>query len=159
MEKEKILIGSDQWGFRLKNELKDYLSEKGYEVVDVGTTDEAQPVPYYSVAARAARMIQAGEVRRGVLCCGTGMGMAIVANKFKGVYAAVVESEFAAMKSKAINNANLLCMGFEMISFPKAKMGLDSWLSVNHTEGFEGIADFLRQGLVEIAQIEEENFR
>ena len=156
---EKILIGSDQWGFRLKEELKTYLCEKGFEPVDIGTLDPEQPVPYYAVAAKAAKMIQNGEAARGVLCCGTGMGMAIVANKFKGIYAAVIESEFAAMKSKAINNANLLCMGFEMISFPKAKMGLDSWLEVQHTEGFEAIGDFLKQGLAEIAAIEAENFK
>ncbi len=156
---EKIIIGSDQWGFRLKNELKAHLTQKGFDVLDIGTTDEANPVPYYAVAAKAAKMIQSGEVKRGVLCCGTGMGMAIVANKFKGVYAAVVESEFAGMKCKAINNANILAMGYEMISFPKAQMALDQWLSVNHTQGFEEIGDFLKQGLVEIAKIEDENFR
>ena len=156
---EKIVIGSDQWGLRLKDELADYLREKGFEVEDIGTKNEAEPVPYFEVAANAARKIQSGEGKRAVLCCGTGMGMAITANKFKGVYAAVIESEFAAMKAKAINNANVLTMGFEMISFPKAKMALDLWLSKEHTEGFEEIGDFLKEGLATIKQIEDENFR
>ncbi len=156
---EKILVGSDQWGFRLKNELVSYLKGKGYTVEDIGTLDEREPVPYYKVAAHAARMIQKGDAKRAVLCCGTGMGMAIVANKFKGIYAAVIESEFAAQKSKTVNNANILTMGYEMISFPKARIGLERWLEMSHTQGLEEIGDFLKNGLAEIARIEEENFR
>ena len=156
---EKILIGADQWGLRLKNELASYLAKKGYEVVDIGTKDESKPIPYFKVAADAAKRIQKHEAERAVLCCGTGMGMAIVANKFKGIYAAVIESELAAQKSKTVNNANVLTMGFEMISFPKARTALDLWLSKSHTEGLEEIGDFLKEGLAEIEGIEEKNFR
>ena len=156
---EKIIVGSDQWGLRLKDELAAYLVEKDFEVEDIGTKEADKPIPYYVVAADAARRIQRGEAKRALLCCGTGMGMAIVANKFKGIYAAVIESEFAAQKAKTVNNANILTMGFEMISFPKAKMALDLWLTKHHTEHLEEIGDFLKQGLVEIEKIESENFR
>lgn len=156
---KKILIGADQWGLRLKNELASYLSKKGYEVEDIGTQEESHPIPYFKVAADAARRIQKHEATRAVLCCGTGMGMAIVANKFKGICAAVIESELAAQKAKTVNNANILAMGYEMISFPKAKAALDLWLSKAHTEGLEEIGDFLKEGLAEIERIEEENFR
>jgi ribose 5-phosphate isomerase B len=156
---EKILIGSDQWGLPLKKELKAYLETKDLEVVDLGSEEGQPPIPYYTISATAARMIQRGEAKRAVLCCGTGMGMAIVANKFRGVYAAVIESEFAAQKSKTVNNANVLAMGYEMISFPKAKMALDRWLTLSHTEGLEEIGDFLKLGLAEIEKIEAENFK
>jgi len=108
---KNIFIGSDKSGFLLKEAVKDYLLENGYTVSDVGTLNEDQPLPYYQVAEIGAKKIQNNEFERGILICGTGMGMSIVANKHEGVYAAACESVYAAEKSRAINDANVLCMG------------------------------------------------
>jgi len=111
MENKKIVIGSDKSGFTLKEALKEYLVEHGFEVEDVGMQTIEDFQPYYEVAPKVAKKVQSGEFSRGLLCCGTGMGMAIVANKFKGVYAAVVEGSYGAKMAKVINNANVLTMG------------------------------------------------
>ncbi len=108
---KKIIIGSDKSGFWLKEAVKAYLSEEGYEVTDGGTLKEEEPKPYFEVAEAIAERISKGEFERGILICGTGMGMAIVANKFKGVYASVCENTFAAEKARAINDANVLTLG------------------------------------------------
>lgn len=156
---EKIILGSDPLGLGLKNAVKTHLQEKGYEVLDIGMDCSDHFIPYYTTAATAAKMIQAGEASRAVLFCGTGMGVAIVANKFKGVYAGVIESEFTARNCKAINNCNVLTMGGIVVSEYKAKLAVDNWLAVAHTEGWDADAEFLRQSLQDIAAIEEEQFR
>ncbi len=108
---KRIIIGSDKSGFSLKEVIKKLLTESGYEVTDGGTIKEEEPKPYFEVAAAVAKRISEGEFQKGILICGTGMGMAIVANKYKGVYAAVCENTFAAEKARAINDANVLTLG------------------------------------------------
>ena len=111
----KIIVGADAWGVELKDTVKQHLAKHGHEVTDIGGTPGNQR-PYYDVAKEAARMLQAGAAERAVLVCGTGMGMAIVANKFKGVYASVIESEFTARMCRAVNNANVLTMGSMVVA-------------------------------------------
>ena len=108
---KKIVMGSDGSGFELKEAVKSHLIEEGYEVTDLGTQSADQPRPYFEVAHEVAPLISKGEFERGILLCGTGMGMNIVANKYPHVYAAVCENTYAAMKCRAINNANVLTMG------------------------------------------------
>jgi len=108
---KKILIGSDKSGYFLKEAIKAYLLENGYAAEDAGPYGTEEARPYYVTADAAAKRIAAGEFERGILICGTGMGMAIVANKYPGVYAAVCENTFAAEKARAINDANVLTMG------------------------------------------------
>lgn len=157
---ETILIGADAWGLELKNIIKEHLKEKGYEVVDIGMYNLTEPIEYYKIGSVAAKKIQKGEVKRGILFCGTGMGVAIVANKFKGIYASVVESEFTAKMCKAVNDANILTMGGMIISSYKAKMAVDLWLSTEHTEGFDTkMTKYLKNALNEIKNFEEEEFR
>jgi RpiB/LacA/LacB family sugar-phosphate isomerase len=84
----RIVIGSDHFGYGLKEDLKQYLLELGHEPVDVGSDNAEQPVDYPDVAVAAAERIASGEFDRGILVCGTGAGMAIVANKIAGVRAA-----------------------------------------------------------------------
>lgn len=100
----KIAIGSDKSGFYLKEAVKKHLVEKGYEVDDFGTQDFEKGVPFFEVAPVVAKKIQNKEYGRAILMCGTGMGMAIVANKFKGVYAAVAESVYSAGKCRSIDH-------------------------------------------------------
>jgi ribose 5-phosphate isomerase B len=106
----KIVVAADPFAVGLKDAVVAHLKGKGYEVSDVGA-QAAQAVPYYDGAVAAGKIMQAGGAERAILFCGTGMGMAIVANRFKGVTAAVVESVFAAKMSRAINNANKVLTG------------------------------------------------
>lgn len=150
----RIAVAGDPWGLELKNAVKSHLLELGHEVTDLGGHADA-PMNYYDVAAVAAKMIQRGEAERAVLCCGTGMGMAIVANKFKGIYASVVESPLAARLCRAVNNSNVLTMGGLLITPFVALQAVDAWLTTAHTQGLEEHTDFLRQALRDIAAIEE----
>ena len=107
----KIAIGSDKSGFAVKEAVKAWLAEAGYTFEDLGTVDLEQVHPYYQVASEIAPLVQQGAYDRAVLICGTGAGMSVVANKFKGVYAVACEGVYAAKMARAINNANILCMG------------------------------------------------
>jgi ribose 5-phosphate isomerase B len=150
----RIVVAADPWGVELKNAVKGHLIELGHDVVDIGGSADVA-VKYYDAAATAAKQIQKGESDRAVLCCGTGMGMAIVANKFKGVYASVIESVQTARLCRAVNNANVLTMGGLLITPFTAIQAVDAWLNTAHTEGLEEHTDFLRQALKDIAAIEE----
>jgi len=154
-----VVVGADFAGFDLKEVVKSHLIEKGLQIDDVGMFNAEEEIPYYEVAATAARKIQSGEADRGILFCGTGMGLSIVANKFKGVYASVVESEFGAQHARAINDSNVLTMGGFVISEYRAKRIADLWLDSNFTEGYEHIGDFLTSALDEIKAIEEQTMK
>jgi ribose 5-phosphate isomerase B len=144
----------------LKNIIKEHLEKKEFEVIDIGTYDSENPMDYYTIAETAAKKIQNNEVKRAILFCGTGMGVAIVANKFKCIYASVIESEFTAKLCKAINNPNIITMGGMIISPYRAKIAVDNWLETSHTEGFDKeLADFLKNSLKEISKIEEKQFK
>ena len=107
----KIALGSDKSGFAVKEAVKAYLAEAGVDFDDLGTTDLADVHPYYRVAADVAPRVQDGTYDKAILICGTGAGMSVVSNKFKGVYAVACEGVYAAKMARAINNANILCMG------------------------------------------------
>ncbi|AMW32883.1 ribose 5-phosphate isomerase B [Fervidobacterium changbaicum] len=160
MDEKRIVIGSDKSGFNLKEAVKKHLQEKGYEVEDVGTLDPENWLPYYVVAPRVAKKIQSGEYKRGILICGTGAGMSIVANKFKGIYAVAVEGSYTGKMAKVVNNANVLTMGGWVIAPEQACDIVDKWLEASFTEGFpEWRQEFLRNAYKEVQKIEEENFR
>ena len=107
----KIAIGSDKSGFAVKEAVKSWLQENGIEFDDLGTVDLNDVHPYYRVASEAAPRVQDGSYERAILICGTGAGMCVVANKFKGVHAVACEGVYSAKMARAINNANVLCMG------------------------------------------------
>lgn len=107
----KLAIGSDKSGFTAKEAVKAYLTECGAEFDDLGTVSLDAVHPYYEVAAKAGPLVQDGTYDRAILICGTGAGMSIVANKYKGVYAVACENVYSAKMARAINNANVLCMG------------------------------------------------
>ncbi len=107
----KLAIGSDKSGFAVKEAVKAWLQENGVEFDDLGTVDLSDVHPYYRVASEVAPKVQDGTYEKAVLICGTGAGMSVVANKFKGVYAVACESVYSAKMARAINNANVLCMG------------------------------------------------
>ena len=107
----KIAIGSDKSGFSAKEAIKAYLTESGADFEDLGTVDLNDVHPYYRVASEVAPLVRDGVCEKAILICGTGAGMCVVANKFKGVYAVACESVYSAKMARAINNANVLCMG------------------------------------------------
>lgn len=153
----RLFIGSDKSGFILKEAIRSYLVDKGYEVEDIGTTNSDEPKPFFEVAPIGAQKIQKGDFERGILICGTGMGMAVVANKYKGVYAAVVESVYAAKKCRMINNANILTMGGWIVNDMMAFEMVDAFLNTAFTEGLEPWRqEFLKGAVEKVKEIEDQ---
>ncbi|MDP6634858.1 MAG: RpiB/LacA/LacB family sugar-phosphate isomerase [Phycisphaerae bacterium] len=151
-----IVVAADPFALDLKDSVIKHLTEAGHKVTDVGATKD-QETAYYDGAAAACKVIQAGKAQRGVLFCGTGMGMSIVANKFKGVTASCVESVYAAQMSRAINDSNVLTMGAMFIAPWKANAMVDAWMNTKHTEGLEGFADFLKQAVKKVDAVDQAN--
>ena len=123
----KIIVGSDHLGLPLKNLLRDYLRSLDYEVEDMGVEGDA-PVDYPDIGAAVAEAIEAQELDRGILVCGTGAGMAIVANKVPGVRAVCVQDPYTAERARASNNAQIITMGSQIVGPEVAKKLVDIWL-------------------------------
>ena len=129
----KIAIGADHGAVELKEILRDYLKEKGYDVTDCGTYD-LNSVDYPDIALKTAKLVVSKECEKGILLCGTGIGISIAANKVKGIRAALCTNEYCAKMSRNHNNANILCMGARVTGVELAKSILDTFLR----EEFEG---------------------
>jgi len=128
-----VLVASDHAGRRLRLDLLAHLQARGLEVDDLGThTDASCDYPTYAEAL--ARRVAAGEASWGLLVCGTGVGMAIAANKVPGVRAAVVSDSFSARATRQHNDANVLCLGERVVGAGLAREIVDAWLSA----AFEG---------------------
>lgn len=151
-DKKKILVAADPFAVTLKDAVVEHLKSKGYAVTDLGSTKD-KPQPYFECGAAVGKAIQAGQAEWAVLFCGTGMGMSIVANRFKGVTAAVVESVFAAKMSRAINNANVLCLGQMIWGEWMAKEAVDVFLKTKFTEGLDQFAGFLQEACGKVEAI------
>ncbi|PXY26982.1 ribose 5-phosphate isomerase B [Prauserella muralis] len=123
-----IAVGSDQLGFELKSELARHLAERGYEVADYGTTSAEESEDYPDVAERVALAVAGGKHDRAVLICGTGIGMAIAANKVPGVRAAQASDTYSAERARASNNAQVITMGALTVAREVAKDIVDHWL-------------------------------
>lgn len=150
----KLVIGADPFAYGLKKAVAQHLENRGVEVVDM---DSYAETPYYEVAEKAAREISAGNADGAVLFCGTGAGMAIVANKICGVRAVCVESVFAAKKAKAINDANAITMGAMIIGEAMACEMVDAWLDTKFAEGFEQLREFLESARGQVGKIDAAN--
>lgn len=122
-----VAIGSDHGGLELKNELVAYLRDRGLAVEDCGTGDNTS-VDYPDFGETVARKVSTGVAVRGLLVCGTGIGMSIVANKFPRVRAALVNDEFTARMAKEHNNANVLVLGGRVLDVKVAKQMVGIWL-------------------------------
>jgi ribose 5-phosphate isomerase B len=133
-KKVPIIIGADNLGLPLKNALRDYLKELGYEVTDIGVNTE-DPVNYPDIAVELSEQIRNGKFTRGILVCGTGIGMAITANKVPGVRAAVIHDAYSAERARASNDAQIATFGSLVIGVSAAKKVLDIWLDNEFTVG------------------------
>jgi len=128
MTKRRVAIGSDDVGFDLKEHLKTHLSALGIEVLDYGAPTR-DPVDYPDVAQALASDVAAHEVERGILICGTGIGMAITANKVPGVRAAQAHDTYSAERARKSNDAQILTMGARVIGPELARTIVDAWLA------------------------------
>ena len=132
-DRMKIALASDHAGFDLKREILPLLQDMGYETVDFGCGPE-EKANYVLYGEKAARAVQLGACSLGILFCGTGLGMAFTANKFKGLRATPCWNEYTARMSRAHNNANCLCLGGRVLSPDQAREIVRVWLETE----FEG---------------------
>lgn len=129
----KIVLACDHGGFQLKEAVKEHLTKKGYDITDIGVYN-TDSVDYPDYGKKAAEMVADKEVDKGVIICGTGIGISIAANKVKGIRCALCTNEYMAKMSRMHNNANMLAMGERVLGKGVATDIVDVWLSTE----FEG---------------------
>ena len=129
----RIAIGSDHRGFHIKLKVVELVERLGHEVIDAGPTD-ASSVDYPDIAAIVAQKVSDGEVERGILICGTGIGMCIAANKMPGVRAAPCHDDLTAEMSRRHNDLNVLCLSADMLGEKLIDRMIEIWLKTE----FEG---------------------
>lgn len=148
-KKNTLAIASDHAGFLLKEQLckfiRNSLEYKSLEVLDYGTSSSEDPVDYPDFAQRVCRAILSQEVERAILVCGTGIGVSISANRFRGIRAALCQSPFETKLSREHNDSNVLCLGAWILSEKLAKELLRIWLKTP----FEGKRHQRRLDLIE----------
>ena len=150
-----IYIAADHRGFQLKEELKKYLIERGYEVEDVGAYSYDQDDDYVDFATLASEKIaQNPSVHKGIFICGSGQGMDIVANKYKGLHAALCRDASSAVQAREHGNTNVLVLAADGLELMSAKEIVDAWLATP----FTGEDRHVRR-LKKIEEIEEKNFK
>jgi len=147
----KIAVGSDHFGLGLKNVVCEFLKEKGVEYKDFGVMTE-EPIDYPDKAKEVAEAVASEEFDRGILICGTGIGMAMAANKVKGIRAACCHDVYSAERSRKSNNAQIMTMGAYVIGAELAKMLVDAWLRSEFQGGRS------TRKVAKIMQIEKEQF-
>jgi ribose 5-phosphate isomerase B len=147
-----IAIGADHRGYKLKEEIKQYLEEKEIEYKDFGTNSE-EIAHYPQIAEMVAKSVQSKECDKGILICGTGGGMAIVANKFKGIRCEACSTEEAAIEAKSHNNINVIALPADEIDISTAVKEIRAWLGVEFLNG-----RYLER-LKMIEEIEKENMK
>jgi len=123
----KIALGADHAGFLLKEQLRAYLVARGHDVLDLGTTS-TESVDYPDFGLAVGRAVESGQAERGVLCCGTGIGIAIAANRVKGVRAGVPNDLFATRLMREHNDANVIAFGARQTAAPLAEAMVDLFL-------------------------------
>jgi ribose 5-phosphate isomerase B len=152
----RIAIGADHRGFSIHNKIVDLIHRLGHEVQDVGTFGD-DPVDYPDVAASVARLVSRGEVERGILICGTGLGMCIAANKFPNIRAAPCHDDLTAEMSRRHNDLNVLCLSADMLGERLIDRMIELWLTTpfeggRHARRVEKIAALEREHLAKAPQ-------
>lgn len=129
----KVAIGNDHSAVDMKNQVVDYLLKKGFEVINLGT-DSTESCDYPVYGEMVGRAVASGEADRGIVICGTGLGISLAANKVKGVRAALCSEPYTAKMSRLHNDANVLAFGARVIGIEMVKMIIDTWFDTE----FEG---------------------
>jgi ribose 5-phosphate isomerase B len=148
----KIGIASDHGGFELKEELKAYLKSVGHEPIDMGTVNE-DSVDYPDYGVLVAEKVSKGDLEKGILICGTGIGMSIVANKFRGVRAALTNDLFSARFCREHTDANILVIGGRIVGKELAREIVRTWLETPFVRGRH------QRRLEKIEALEKKNFK
>ena len=130
--KHTVALGADPSGFKLKNAIKTAIENEGHTVLDLCADG---PMEYSAAACAVSRAVQSGEADRGIAMCGTGMGVSIVCNKHRGVYAALCRDVWDAVRSVTINNTNVLCLGGMITGEYLGCKIASEWLNAEHTDG------------------------
>lgn len=133
MGEDMIYIGSDSSGYEMKKIIMAHLDATGRKYVDCGSGPENSRYPYF--AARVASAVSSGKAKKGILVCGTGVGMSIAANKFKGVRAALITDSHTARITRRHNDSNILCLGGKMLGRWTALNIVDVWLTTEYDGG------------------------
>lgn len=147
-----VIIGSDHGGYKLKEDLKGYLNSKNIEVEDVGTFND-ESCDYPDFAADVAKKVLEKE-EQGIIICGTGLGVCMTANKFKGIRAALCYDEYTAKMARGHNDANILCMGGRTTKLGNAKKIIDIFLATNAND-----EERHKRRIAKISDIEKNNFK
>lgn len=139
MLQKPVYIGNDHGGYKLKQSIMEHLKKREIAYVDIGSgTEEIVRYPYY--AAKIAGAVSRGETDRGILICSTGIGMSILANRFKGVRASLCTDTYMAKMTRAHNDSNVLCLGGKVIGELEALDILDAWLDTEYEAGLHSIS-------------------
>jgi ribose 5-phosphate isomerase B len=145
----RIAFGSDHRGYSIRTRIIEMLQRMGHEVEDLGSSSE-ESVDYPDIAARVARKVSHGEAERGILICGTGLGMCIAANKFPGVRAAPCHDDLTAEMSRRHNDSNILCLSADLLGERLIDRMIELWLTApfeggRHARRLEKIGDIERE--------------
>lgn len=153
----KIVITSDFSGYVLKEAVKEYLVGLGHEVVDLGPESVDDKVLYPAAGSRMGKAIQDKVAEKGILICGTGGGVSVVANRYQGVYCIACESKFTAARISVVNNANVLAMGANVVGPGNAFEIVDEFINSHFCMGCdEDRTKFLTGMFEDVQQIERE---
>ena len=141
----RVAIGSDHRGVAFRARVREELRRLGAEVLDLGV-EGAEPADYPDLAEKVARAVASGQADRGVVACGTGIGVSIAANKVRGIRAAVAHDVFTAERSRSHNDANVLCLGAEVVREEDLPAILRAWFTTpfeggRHSRRVQKIAD------------------
>jgi len=158
--KNKVAMVADPFGYPLKQAIKEHLQSKGYEIIDLGPDSPEHFIDYWEVGTKAAQAIQNGVAEKAIIFCGSGMGVSLTANKFKGIRCGLCECEFTAEMCRLVNDCNILAMGAKVISETRGKKAAELFLSKEFAEDAnEGGRKKRTAALAELARIESENFK
>ena len=133
----KIAVGFDHAGFPLKQTVLDAVREAGHEPIDMGT-DSTESVDFPDFTEKVGRAIQNGDAERGIICCGSGVGACIAANKMKGVYASICHDTYSAAQGVLHDDMNVLCLGGRVIGAELAKVLIPAFLGAEYQGNKEG---------------------
>ncbi len=148
----KVVVGFDHAGFPLKQTVLDAVRDAGHEPIDVGT-NSADPVDYPDFAEKVGRAIQSGEAERGILCCGSGVGACIAANKMKGIFASICHDTYSAAQGVMHDDMNVLCLGGRIIGPELVKVLVPAFLNAEY-QGNKAGGERLAKRVEKIHQLE-----
>lgn len=136
----KVGIGSDHAGYQLKQRVIKDVSVSGIDWLDIGCNTNQIKTSHVSIAEKMSQLLLAEEIDLGILVCGTGIGMSLVANRHSAIRAAVANDVYSAIKSKEHNHANILCIGARVLGIEHAEFIVESWLNTKPDASYKDIA-------------------